>query len=120
MLKLIKNDMFDICRQIKEYDKNYLIYFNTSIFKFELHNTRKKPTLQLVLPFDRLDTRTLSYVLKTRIERMKKELMEIDEFNEKLKASKQNVILDELQYKSKQVANYMFQGGENIPSYENM
>lgn len=84
----VENDLFDIANRIKNLDPDYVIYRNRQTNKFELHNTRYKPSLQLVLPYDELDMRSINYAVSTRIENIKKVAEEIEKENQKLE--KQN------------------------------
>lgn len=85
---IIRNDCFNIAKRLKSIDKNYYIVFNKKLSRFEIHYKRLLNSLELILPFERLDKRTLDYVLRTRIENREKLIKEIDEYNEKLEKKK--------------------------------
>jgi hypothetical protein len=80
----IKNDLFDIAARARELDPDYRIFFDTVSGRFELHNMRFKDTLQCVLPFDRLDARTVDYIRETRIENADRLLIKIERENDAL------------------------------------
>ncbi len=71
----IENDLFDICSRIKEIDENYKIMRNKIASRFEIHS---KKGLEIVLPFDKLDCRTLERVAETRLENIEKLLLRFE------------------------------------------
>ena len=80
----IKNDVFNIAKRLKSIDSKYILVYNTSRKKFEVHYKRAKNTYELTIPYDTLDARTISFVLKTRIQNKKKIFDEIEQTNKKL------------------------------------
>ena len=74
----IENDLFDISSRIKRINDRYEIYFDTDLQKFVIYAFGK---LQLTVPYDELDERTLRYVWDTRAENAEKILEEIDKYN---------------------------------------
>lgn len=100
-LCVIENDLFDISNRIKNIDRDYVIYRNMQNKKFELHNTRYSPSLQLVLPFDELDMRTIDYAVNTRVENIKKVAEEMEKENQRLEKENytkmQNDILERVE-----------------------
>lgn len=89
--RIIEADLFDISGRLKQIDCDYFIFFDYRSRKFQLHNrSQSGNTLTLVLPFDRLDQRTLSFVRQTRSERKKQLLEEIEKHNMKLLRRTQN------------------------------
>ena len=103
---LIKSDLFNITKRIKQIDKKYFIVFNKKTKKFEVHYKRNSSTLELVLPFDRLDKRTLDFVLKTKMENKQKLIEEMEKNNQKLEDEKNRNMLDEATYKAKEMLRY--------------
>lgn len=91
-LRWIKNDLFSIARRIKEIDRNYRIAFNTLTDKFEVHNVRQPDTLCLVLPYDRLDARTIQLVRKTRVSRADELIEEMERSNQQLEKDQEYAI----------------------------
>ena len=79
---VIKSDLFNISKRLKQIDKNYFLVRNRKTNKFEVHYKRNFNSLELVLPFNKLDARTIDYVLKTRMENRKKLLEEIERENQ--------------------------------------
>lgn len=69
----IAGDLFDICNRIKQIDRSYFLVRNYKTKKFELHSDEQKGgSLCLVLPYDKLDARTLNLANKTRVENIHK------------------------------------------------
>lgn len=80
---VIKDDLLGICNRLKSVDDGYFVFFNYKTEKFEVHHGRQGNTLCLVLPYDRLDERTIRHVLYTRAERAAQIAADIDRQNEK-------------------------------------
>lgn len=85
---IIKSDVLNIAKRIREIDKNYMLVFNKITKKFEIFY-KNLQNLQLVLPFESLDCRSVEYVLKTRVENHKALIEQIDKHNEELE--KENI-----------------------------
>ncbi len=80
----ITNDVFDIADRIKNINSNYELYYDGK-YKLYCNNI-----LQLVLPFESLDSRTYDYILKTQIKNLEYLQQEIDKNNEKIEKSTAN------------------------------
>ena len=87
----IEKDLFSICDRLKEIDGRYEVFRNTIAHRFEVYIER---ALQFVVPFQRLDARTLDFARKTRIERREQIVKEIDEQNAKIEMQKEKEILE--------------------------
>lgn len=95
----IKDDMFDICRRLKNIDSSYFILYDKCRGKYELHSTAQYGnTYTLTIPYNRLDKRTIDYVLKTRRENIKKLISDMEENNKKLEKRELDNILDIAKY----------------------
>ncbi len=82
--RVIDDDMFGVARRLKSIDDGYFVFLNYKTGKFEVHNRRVRPsTLCLVLPFDRLDERTVNRVLYTRAENVKRIIADMERENAK-------------------------------------
>jgi len=101
-LILIENDVFDIARELKVIDEGYRVYFNRTKDRFEIHHIECYPTLQLVVPYDTLDYRTVVFVRKTRVGRTVDPL-DIDEYNRILEEKKTKKIKEDAVYAAKQI-----------------
>lgn len=83
--RVIDDDMFGVARRLKSVDDGYFVFLNYKTGKFEVHNRRQRPnTLCLVLPFDRLDERTVNRVLYTRAENVKRIVEDMERENRRL------------------------------------
>lgn len=80
----IESDCLGILERLKAIDKGYFIVRNLDKNTFEVHN-RKQPknTYCLTIPYDALDERTVSLVLKTRIQNSDEIFREIERENSK-------------------------------------
>ncbi|HAJ77703.1 MAG TPA: hypothetical protein DCO89_01365 [Clostridiales bacterium] len=85
--QVIKSDVFDIVKRIKNINPKYFVLFNKTREKFEVHFKRNKNTYELTIPYDVLDARTIDFVQKTRIQNQKKLLEEIEKSNQKLQGN---------------------------------
>lgn len=83
----IKNDLYSIADRLKEVDERYEIYRNTLLNRFEVH---ADGALQLAVPFDRLDARTVALVRRTRVENVGRLIKEIDRDNARLERDESN------------------------------
>ena len=82
--------MFGISRRLKSIDDGYFVFLNYKTGKFEVHNKKDTPSLCLVLPYDRLDERTVRHVLYTRAERVAEIVRRMDEQNARLERETRN------------------------------
>lgn len=74
----IRNDLYGIADRLREADDRYEVYFNRRLNRFEVH---AGGVLQVAVPFERLDARTVEHVRRTRVERARVVLDEIDRAN---------------------------------------
>ena len=105
----ITTDTFDIAKRLKEIDPHYLLKWNKDKNRYEIFFKKEREQLELVIPFNELDIRTLNLVQKTRVENTKKLLKELEEQNKKLEKKLQNKVLDETYIKTKELTKYVFQ-----------
>lgn len=77
-LERITHDLFDIAKRLKEIDRRYKLFFNRKKNRYEIY---ANGAMQMALPFERLDARTLSYARKTRLENLEKIIAEIEKEN---------------------------------------
>lgn len=82
MFTKITNDLFRIAERLKQINPKYVVFRNTAAHRFEVHNNSRatnacnntvalRPctmSLEFVIPFNELDSRTLEYARVTRIE----------------------------------------------------
>lgn len=66
----IQSDTYRIADRLREIDPSYFVLLNHKNGKYEVHNTDNiGATFCFVVPFGRLDCRTLKYCRETRVER---------------------------------------------------
>lgn len=92
---IIKNDVLSVAKQIKQIDSNYILVFNNKNLRFEVYY-KNLSNLQVVLPFNALDGRSVRFVAQTKVENSKKLIQEIEEYNKKLEKDKINTIKDKV------------------------
>ena len=92
----ITNDLYEIGCRVKEIDSSYFIVRNYKFGRFELHSKEQRGgTLALVLPFDRLDARTLTLARSSRAERAATLVKEAEEHNRRHEKEETERILRE-------------------------
>jgi hypothetical protein len=87
----IEKDVFSIAERLKEIDKRYVVYRNVLAHRFEVYVGE---ALQFVVPFPRLDARTIEFARKTRVERMDAIVKEIDRQNDLADKRKEKQIIE--------------------------
>lgn len=81
----IKNDLFDIVKKIKEINQNYKVFRNIIKHRYEIYFQKGvNLNLELVVPYDKLDYRTINLLNKTKVENADEIFDEIEEANAKL------------------------------------
>lgn len=80
-LERITHDLFDIAKRLKGIDRRYKLFFNRKKNRYEIY---ANGAMQMALPFERLDARTLSYARKTRLENLEKIIAEIEKENARI------------------------------------
>lgn len=89
----INGDLFDIAGRLKEIDSRYTVCRNVKLNRFEIY---ADGVLQIAVPFDRLDARTLELVRSTRLENAERLMEQIDQDNARLEKSLQKSRQDKL------------------------
>ncbi len=84
-LQKISHDLFGIAKRLKSIDTRYELFFNRKKNRYEIY---ANGAMQMALPFERLDARTLTYARKTRLENLEKIIAEIEEENARLEIQK--------------------------------
>ena len=92
--RVIDDDLFGVARRLKRIDDGYFVFLNYTTGKFEVHTKKDTRTLCLVLPYDRLDERTVRHVLYTRAERAKEIVERMERENARLEAERRRDALD--------------------------
>lgn len=79
----VTSDLYSIAQRVKEIDDGYFIFYSYKDKRFEVHNKNQRGnTLSLVLPFSCLDERTIRHIRRTRSERVKLLMQEMERENE--------------------------------------
>ena len=92
-LEKINHDLFDISKRLKSIDRRYDLFFNRKKNRYEIY---ANGAMQMALPFERLDARTLTYARKTRLENLEKIIAEIEEENARLEIQKNRETRDKI------------------------
>lgn len=102
MLKLIKNDMFNIVSRIKRLDRNYFVFYNTKFSRYELYY-KKGFKYNFELAFSNTCLTVLDYkkVCETLVTNIKNILKQIEKDNEKIQNKNDALLKDELIFKTK-------------------
>lgn len=75
-------DLFNVVQRVKQINNKYRIFRNKKKSRFELYyQNGLNLEFELVLPYEKLDCRTIDLILKSRVENADKIFKEIDDFN---------------------------------------
>ena len=92
----IENDIFFLAERLREIDPDYFIALNTKTKNFEVHNSSQPiNSFCLLVPKNKLDPSLVEYVRKTRANRQKKLLAEIEAANQKMQKQNEQKIICE-------------------------
>ena len=92
----IENDIFFLAERLREIDPDYFIALNTKSKNFEVHNLSQPiNSFCLLVPKNKLDPSLVEYVRKTRANRQKKLLAEIEAANQKMQKQNEQKIICE-------------------------
>ena len=92
----IENDIFFLAGRLREIDPDYFIALNTKSKNFEVHNSSQPiNSFCLLVPKNKLDPSLVEYVRKTRANRQKKLLAEIETANQKMQKQNEQKIICE-------------------------
>ena len=92
-LQRIRHDLFGIAKRLKSIDRRYELFFNRKKNRYEIY---ANGAMQMALPFERLDARTLTYARKTRLENLEKIIAEVEEENARLEIQKNRETRDKI------------------------
>ncbi|MBE5732946.1 MAG: hypothetical protein E7353_07955 [Clostridiales bacterium] len=82
---VVTSDLYSIADRLKEIDDGYFIYYSYKNRRYEVHNRNQRGrTLSLVLPYKRLDERTIRLVRQTRSERASSLISQMEEENARI------------------------------------
>lgn len=89
----IKNDVFNIFKRIKQINYNYFIIFNTNKNKYEIYDETCE-SIVFTLPYECLDERCLTYVLKMLKTSNEEILKEIEQHNFRLEKEENEKLIN--------------------------
>lgn len=92
-LMLVTHDLFNIANRLKSVDRRYKLFFNRKRNRFEIY---ANGAMQMALPFERLDARTLDYARKTRLENLEKIMAEIEKENARIEIENARKLRDKI------------------------
>jgi len=96
MKVLIKKDVFNISRRIKNFDNSYCIVFDDEINKYQVYSTNLNELVEQIsyyqlsyvctLPYNELDERSIRYLYNTSVENIDNIIKQIDDDNKILES----------------------------------
>ena len=109
---LIKiNDIYFINEYLKKINKNFEIFYNTRLNKYEIHNTSLKNSF--VISYDKYPNEGLIVkFFKTSRENINKTLKDMEEQNDKITSYKNNLIYDNSKEKMKEIISFAQSKGD--------
>ena len=90
-LERIDGDLYDITTRLKEIDERYEVFRNRKLHRFEI---RANGVLQIAVPYERLDERTIRLARETRLENMQSLISRIDKQNSALDDRKRRDMIE--------------------------
>lgn len=113
----ITDDVFDVARRIKDVNEEYELFYDNKQRRFAVYVRNK---LEITLPYDSLDKRSVDYVLKTQIKNIERIQYEIDEHNRRLMRARKANLNDKKDYKLRELKRYIENGRGDFTFYENI
>lgn len=121
---LIKNDLFDISKRIKNnYDDNYFIVFDTNLLAYQVYTSKvqldripeyiggEKMYYVLTFPYQQLDIRCIKYLYQTEIDDIDLLIKNLNSENEKLEKTNSNNLLAQSMTKLEDCLRKQSKGG---------
>ena len=94
---ILRHDVYEISKRIKDIDRYYFIVYDTSKSCYEIHNSSQvDSTYCLSVPFKDLDERTLKYVRETSSANIEKILEKIEKENKLVENAETRRVLNNL------------------------
>jgi len=111
----VTHDLFRIATRLLKINPAYTVYFNTQKDRFEVHAHN---SIAFVVPYELLDSRTLEYALKTRVQNADIIDNEIALHNEQIvTTAKQNI--DKAAVELKDMLSYANRTGHTVAFTKN-
>ena len=116
MLTIVKNDLFNIAKRLKQVNSKYHLFFNAKTCRYEVHNSEKpRGILSQCFVVDTLDARVIEHAHRTKIENYDYLAHQMDLQNEYLENSamrelknNQARLADMMSYASGQIHEVVF------------
>lgn len=91
---LVKTDVFDICKRIKNFNSTYCVVYDLTTKKYSIYSTKLGSSVELIsgrilsyicsLPYNELDERALKYLHDTKVENIEEIISNIEKENQTL------------------------------------
>ncbi|MBE5757471.1 MAG: hypothetical protein E7345_00885 [Clostridiales bacterium] len=114
MLIKIDEDLFDICKRIKEIDDGYFVVYNTNKLRYELHYKNQENTYCLTCPYENLDVRFVDLVLFSSINNIDKIIDDIDNNNVDIECNYNKSYKDYAKYHLKEIYKFASNSSKNF------
>lgn len=102
--EIIRTDLFDIADRLKEIDCGYFIFYSYKFKRYEVHHSGQRGnTLCLVVPYKRLDSRTVDLVNRTRREHRDKLIKEFEDANKALEKANFDKVIKSAEKRTEEV-----------------
>ncbi|MDR0425959.1 MAG: hypothetical protein LBH24_02185 [Clostridiales bacterium] len=112
---VVESDLFDIAGRLKGIDEGYFIFRNDRLGRYEVHNKNQRgDTLSLVVPYARLDARTLTLARRTRRERLDKLFAETEAENRRLEKRRVEAAVKNAAAEAERILSPLCAGKEDI------
>lgn len=95
---MLNGDTYNICKRIKNFDKNYCVVFDFATLKYLVYTKKHYGNYEIInneklmyvctIPYSELDARTIKHLFTTQIKNLQEIIKQIDEEN--LMLEKQN------------------------------
>lgn len=92
-LQPVRDDLYDVANRLKEIDPRYEVFYNVKSHRYEVHASG---VLQIAVPFEELDVRTVEHVRRTRVENRRRLLEEMERENLAAEARAENAAAEAL------------------------
>ncbi len=110
----ITNDVFDIANRVRAIDSGYFIVYNTDFDRYEVHNSKQKPSTFCIVCDKGLNATVVQKLHKSKIENLDKLLKEIEKNNEIMEKEQDKAVKDVQQVKLKEMYNYAKSKTEDV------
>ena len=111
-MKIIKKDVFNIAKRLRNINKNYVIVFNEKLKKYEIRFKNSFDNFVLHIPNNELNKLLIDYVFKTS--NIDEVINEIEKNNNDMENSFNAKIKDESTYKLKEIHKYANSGSKEF------